>query len=80
MTQMLPRWSDKAKNEALCQLIGGWQRGEPCPGLADRLAGASCPAQPPLSRQLALTQDVGGHPQQGVEHVMHLPVPLDHVR
>lgn len=27
----------------------------------------------------ALTQHVGGHPQQGVEHVVYLPVPLYHV-
>ena len=27
----------------------------------------------------ALTQDVGWHAQQGVEHVVDLPVPLDHV-
>lgn len=34
---------------------------------------------PPQCQCRALTQDVGGHAQQRVEHVMDLPVPLDHI-
>lgn len=63
-----------------------------CPALAlktdlgDTLAGAPCPTHAPRPLRmhsaagwLALTQDVGGHPQQRVEHVVHLPVSLHHV-
>lgn len=63
-----------AENEALSRLTGG------CQTQGDRLASTLSPTPQPQGRQGSpLTQDVGGHPQQGVEHVVDLPVPLDHI-
>lgn len=58
------------------------EKQEPGPCLKDRPGGGGTlpsPAQlavPPLP---VLTEHIGGHAQQGVEHVMHLTVSLDHI-
>lgn len=52
---------------------------EPGPCLEGRL-GLGYPAWPAqLALPPPLTKHIGGHPKQGVEHVMYLTVPLDHI-
>lgn len=84
---MLLRCLGKAATEALSQPTGGWHRQvSPALALKTDLGGQAGWGAPPThptlkaTGKVTLTQDVGGHPQQRVEHVVHLPVPLDHVR
>lgn len=60
--------ADKEKHElGFCLLRQTWGWG----GVGGALP---APVRPP-----ALTEHVGGHAQQGVEHVVHFTVPLDHI-